>query len=419
MREKPIIHEALIPESMKIAFLQNSFAGGGAEKTALILAKELARRGHDTLMIANKAEGALLPEIPSTVRTRQLTGRWVQSSRLTPLRADPFGLRELRLPVILGNPPPRSIRFIHSLRRLLRHERPDFLISMTPFITLQAIWARRLARVPTKTLNVEQIHLSRWLEGRKGRRYVHLLPLLARCYREVDVLVAASDGVADNLSDLTGMPRSAITTIHNPAVTPELETMAQETIDHPWFRERKSPVILTAGRLDDQKDHPTLIKAFAKVRARRPVHLVILGDAQSDKNTAVRMNTLRELASSLGVSDDVYLAGFQHNPFRYMNRAAVFVLTSRYEGLGNVLIEALACGCPIVSTDCESGPSEILEHGRYGTLVPVGDVDAIADAILSTLDDTHHPEALKARARDFSVDRVTTQYEQVMRSHSG
>lgn len=404
---------------MKIAFLLDSFAGGGAEKVTLTLAHEMARRAHDAVIVANKAEGALVDEVRSSVRTHQLVGRPLQTSRLTPLWADPMGVRELWLPVILGTPPPKSIRFVRSLRRFLRKERPDFLISVTPFTTLQAVWARRYARAPTKIVNVESIHLSRWIEGRKGRRYEYLMPLLRRIYRRVDVLVGVSDGVADNLAQVTGLPRSSIARIYNPALTPDLEKAAQEPLDHAWFQDGQPPVLLTVGRLDDQKDHPSLIRAFAKLRAEREARLVILGEAPNPRETAARTKALRDLARSLGVEADVDLAGYQSNPFKYMKRAAVFVLTSRFEGLGNVLIEALACGCPVVSTDCESGPGEVLEAGKHGRLVPVGDVDAMARALTETLDDSSQPEQLKARAADFSADAIGAEYERLLRERSG
>jgi glycosyltransferase involved in cell wall biosynthesis len=402
---------------MKIAFLLDSFAGGGAEKVSLILADEMARRGHEAVIVANKLEGRLLDSVASGVRVVGLKGRPLHTSRLTPLWADPFGIRQLWLPVIAGTPPPKSIRFVRSLRRFLRSERPDVLLSVTPFTTLQAVWAKRYAWVDTRIIGVESIHLSRWLEGRKGRRYEYLVPLLSRTYRRVDRLVGVSDGVADDLAQLTGIPRSSIARIYNPALAPDLERAAQEALEHPWFQEGQPPVLLTVGRLDNQKDHPTLIRAFARIRAGREVRLVILGEAPHARETAARTTALRDLAYSLGVEKDVDLPGYQHNPFRFMRRASVFVLTSRFEGLGNVLIEALACGCPVVSTDCESGPAEILERGKYGRLVAVGDVDGLARALGMALDDPGDPEFPKARARDFSSERIARQYEELMVGH--
>jgi len=157
-----------------------------------------------------------------------------------------------------------------------------------------------------------------------------------------------------------------------------------------------------------------LIRAFARVRARRAARLVILGEAKNAAKSAERLAGLRALAEQLDVAKDVELPGFVANPFRYMARAAVFVLSSRYEGLGNVLIEAMACGCPVVSTDCPVGPAEILERGHYGPLVSVGDDAALADAILHTLDAPLRAEVLRARAAAFSVEPAVDRYLSVL-----
>jgi glycosyltransferase involved in cell wall biosynthesis len=167
-------------------------------------------------------------------------------------------------------------------------------------------------------------------------------------------------------------------------------------------------VILAAGRLDPQKDFPTLIRAFAQLRSQRPARLVILG-AANPMNPSYA-DELRALSVRLGIADDVSRAGFQNNPFAYMSRAAVFALSSAYEGLGNVLIEALACGTPVVSTDCPNGPREILDHGRFGQLVPVGDDTALARAILSTLEASPDPGRLQERAATFSIERAVNRY---------
>jgi glycosyltransferase involved in cell wall biosynthesis len=171
---------------------------------------------------------------------------------------------------------------------------------------------------------------------------------------------------------------------------------------------------LGVGRLVKQKDFPTLIRAFARVRAGRPVHLLLLGRAKNGK----KRRRLTDLIDSLGVTADVQLAGYVDNPLAYMKRAAVLVLSSAWEGLPGVLIEALACGCPIVSTDCPSGPSEILDGGKYGRLVPIGDDAAMAAAINATLDAPPARDALRARAEDFSADRAIDRYLAVLLSVS-
>jgi glycosyltransferase involved in cell wall biosynthesis len=255
-----------------------------------------------------------------------------------------------------------------------------------------------------------QISLRATFAGAWGEQRLH--DLLRAAYLKANAIVAVSDGVADDLATHAGIPRDRITTVYNPVVGPDLLIKAQEPLGHPWFAPGEPPVILAAGRLHPQKDFPTLIRVFAQLRAQRPARLVILGTgAPAESEYAAGLNAL---AAELGVAHDVDMPGYTYNPFAYMSRAAVFVLSSRYEGLGNVLIEALACGTPVVSTDCPSGPREILDHGRFGPLVPVGDVDAMAGAIGKTLDDPPSAEALRARAQQFTVERAATRYMELL-----
>jgi glycosyltransferase involved in cell wall biosynthesis len=212
--------------------------------------------------------------------------------------------------------------------------------------------------------------------SRGGNRWS---PLLARLfYPWSDGIIAVSRGVAKDLTDVTGLPLERIHTIYNPTITPILLEKAKEPIDHPWFKPGELPVILGVGKLYEQKDFPTLLRAFARVRQVKPCRLVILGRGPQRQK-------LNALTRELGLSQEVAMLGFVENPYAYMARAAVFVLSSAWEGLPNALIEAIALETPVVSTNCESGPQEILDHGKYGSLVPVGDSDAMAQAILEVL----------------------------------
>jgi glycosyltransferase involved in cell wall biosynthesis len=205
-----------------------------------------------------------------------------------------------------------------------------------------------------------------------------LLPLWARFfYRWADAVVAVSQGVADELVHYVRIPAEKVRVIYNPIVTPELFRKAEEPLEHPWFREGEPPVILGVGRLTKQKDFPTLIRAFALVRQQRPARLMILGEGEERPQ-------LEALVKELGIAEDVSLPGFVQNPYPYMKKAAVFVLSSRWEGLPTVLIEAAALDVPVISTNCPSGPAEIL--AMYSDqLVDVGDKDGMARAILKTL----------------------------------
>jgi glycosyltransferase involved in cell wall biosynthesis len=226
-------------------------------------------------------------------------------------------------------------------------------------------------------------------------------------YPWADAVIAVSDGVAEQVASLTGMPRERITTIYNPVVTPELLWRSREPVDHPWLAPGQPPVVLGVGKLKIQKGFRTLIRAFARVRAARPARLVILGEG-------ARRRTLEALVDELGLREDVALPGYVENPWAWMSRASVFALSSRWEGLPGALIEAMACGCPVVSTDCPSGPAEILEGGVYGPLVPVGDAGALARAILELLDAPPDPARLRARAAAFCVDPALERYLEVL-----
>jgi glycosyltransferase involved in cell wall biosynthesis len=191
-------------------------------------------------------------------------------------------------------------------------------------------------------------------------------------------------------------------------LTQKIRGKSLEAINHPWFqKEDSTPIILGVGRLVPQKDFSTLIKAFSRVRRSRPAHLVIIGEGR-------QRSEFTTLAQSLGIEKDIWMPGFFDNPYAFMSKASMLVLSSIYEGLPNVLIEALACGCPIVSTDCPSGPSEILEKGKFGTLVPMGDIHALAQAIHHTLNNPPNRNDLPLRAADFDIEKVSRQYLDVL-----
>jgi glycosyltransferase involved in cell wall biosynthesis len=234
--------------------------------------------------------------------------------------------------------------------------------------------------------------------------------MMRRLYPKADRIVAVSQGVADDLISLLNLPHEKVTVIYNPIFTPELFEQAKQPANHPWFEQNRLPVILAVGRLTRQKDYPILFRAFSLVRQVRPAKLLILGEGEERAN-------LERLAIELGIQNDVSMPGFVDNPFAFMAKASVFVLSSAWEGFGNVLVEALACGCPVVATDCRSGPREILDNGRYGRLVPVGDHEALAKAILETLDNPDFPanrQTRLQRAMEFSVDAAVDKYLKVL-----
>jgi glycosyltransferase involved in cell wall biosynthesis len=387
--------------------------GGGVEANVLNLARGFVERGHRVSLLLCRLEGPLLERVPERVEVLDLGASPAWQARAWALAADPGGAGAMLKPVLLPLKSHWVVRHLPGLTRYLRQERPTALLSAMPYPNLTAVWARRLAAVPTRVVVSERNTLSRSVaDHRHLRRWRKrfLPPLLGRGYAAADHIIAVSDGVADDLSSCAGLPRDRITTVYNPVVTPDLVSRSEAPLDHPWFEPGAPPVVLAAGRLVPAKDFPTLLRAFARLRAARPARLMILGQGRGSEPAAA----LRALARELGVAEDFALPGFVDNPFAYMARASVFVLSSAWEGLPGALIQALACGCPVVSTDCPSGPSEILEAGRFGPLVPIGDDAAMAGAIAASLDDPPDPAALRRRAEAFSMDRAVDAYLKVL-----
>ena len=350
-----------------------SLRGGGAERVLVNLANGFAERGYGVDLVLAKAEGVYFDQLSPAVRVVDLHT-------------------------------PRVLRALPGLVSYLRRERPAALLSALNHANVIACLAHRLARVPTRLVISERNTLS---VSRPQNARGRLVPWFMRwTYPWADAVVAVSQGVADDLVRTLGIAAERVKVIYNPVVDDELLAKAQEPLDHPWFTDGAPPVVLGVGRLTEQKDFPTLIRAFARVRTHRRARLMILGEGELRPQ-------LEALVRQLGLQDDVALPGFVANPFAYMARAAVFVLSSRWEGLPGALIQAMACGAPVVSTDCPSGPREILEDGRWGRLVPVGDVDALAEAISATLSDGKRPD-VAARAAAFRVEEAVEGYLHVM-----
>jgi glycosyltransferase involved in cell wall biosynthesis len=356
----------------RIAILLPSLASGGAERVMLNLSRGLVDRGFDVDMVLARAEGVYLSALDPRIHLVNLNA-------------------------------PRVLLAFPALTRYLRHARPDAILSSLPHLNLTSILARGNAGVRSRLVLVEHNDLA--LASAHGiRRWERFFPAAMRVlYPSADAVVAVSAGVADGLVAHAHLRRDRITVIHNPIVTPEIAEKAAAAHDHPWFAAGQSPVFVAAGRLTVQKDYPTILRAFAELRQRRAAHLFILGVGELHDELVAQ-------AAGLGIGADVEFAGFQENPFAFMRRAAAFVLSSAWEGFGNVLVEALACGTQVVATDCPSGPAEILDGGRFGQLVPVGDASALAAAMEAALDHPLPAEMLRERAQIFSVDAALDRY---------
>jgi glycosyltransferase involved in cell wall biosynthesis len=348
-------------------------------------------------------KGDLVTEIPGGVRPVELEIAR-RSALLRTLIRLPARTWLTLLPVMLRKPL-KKIRSLPFLEVYLRRERPDVILASTHVPNLLALWAVRLSglQLQVRTVLKQDNSLARSVEDSTDPLRRQLPRLLRLWYAQADAVVAVSEGVADEIAAVAKIPREQIHVIHNPIDTGHISRQAEAQPDHPWFQPGQPPVLLAAGRLHPQKDYPTLLRAFASLRKERKLRLAILGEGHERPR-------LEQLIGDLGIGADVRLLGFQKNPFAFMARAAVFVLSSAWEGLGNVLIEALASGCPVVSTDCPHGPSEVLEKGRYGTLVPVGDPEKLARAIGAALDRPGDPQAGLQRARAFDIRKIADHY---------
>lgn len=387
----------------RLALLLLSLTGGGVERATLRLARELTRRGFGVDLLVCRPQGELRDAVPHGVRLVPLADAGTVRGRLAAVRAAGRAWPALLRPVLLTPHASRALRHLPALARYLRTERPAALLSAKTPVNLMALWARRRAGVPLRLVVSERAHLSAIATADRPAKRSALPRLAARFYPEADAVVAVSGGVADDLASLTGLERARITVIYNAVVDDGSAARAAQPAPHPWLEDGGPPVLLAAGRLHRDKDYPTLLRAFAQLRRRRPVRLLVLGEGP-------RRAELLALAEALDISADIAMPGFCANPMAAMSRAAALVLTSRSEGFGNVLAEALACGCPVVSTDCPSGPREILDGGRYGRLTPVGDADALATALAATLDTPTNRETLRGRGRQFSAERAAEAY---------
>ncbi len=365
-------HMVMNRTSLHITFLLQSLAGGGAERVAVLLAKGLVEQGHRVTMFLVRKEGPYLKDLSTDIRV------------ITPPTRRTF----FSIPWI----------FLHLLR-----EKPDVLISHMTHVNVAAIIAGRLAGKAKRVLAVEHNQITQNVGLPLGAAVRLAYRLVPRIYPWAGRVVAVGGAVARDLESYAGLPAGSVAVIHNPVVTPEMVRKSREAVSHSWFQDQGPPVVLAVGRLHPQKDFETLIRAFALVRKRREARLLILGEGEERRN-------LQTLIGELDLTGSVELAGFADNPFAYLARASVFVLSSAWEGLPTVLIEALACGTPVVSTECGGGPSEIFGTEALGLLVPVRDPSAMADAICATLDDTEGCEARRRRGSDFSVARAVTAY---------
>ncbi len=357
------------PQPRRVAVLLPDLRPGGAERLHLVLAFEWLRRGIAVDFVLRQARGELLEQLPDGVRVVDLQAARVRHA-------------------------------FSPLRRYLRTSKTGALLAaMWPLTTIAPL-AARSAGYKGRVVISEHAPQSLSYADRGALHNTLMKATMRVGYRLADARVGVSSGVADDMARLSGMDRARFNVIHNPAATGQVVEAGYAV--PAALAGRTGPILLTVGTLKAVKRHDLLVRAFARMR-RTDTTLCILGEGQERAG-------LETLIGSLGLQDRVLLAGYQADPAPWYAHADLFVLSSDHEGFGNVIVEALEHGLPVVSTNCPTGPHEILEDGKYGTLVPVGDVDALARAMDEALSASHDREQLKRRARDFSVDKAADAY---------
>jgi glycosyltransferase involved in cell wall biosynthesis len=359
-----------------MAIFISHLAGGGMERSMLNVAKGMMACGHSVDLLVTVAKGPFARNLPQGMRVFE------------------FG-RKRKLEM-------RYVGVVLRLVRYMREEKPYAIYSALGPQNVQLLLAGKLSRSGCRcvisvrsTLFTEEQRLDLY-----RRAHTCAYKLL---YPSAHAVIAVSSAVKRYLIEGFGIPDSLVEVVYNPVDIEEIAGKASEPVADPWLNGKPVPVVLAAGRLFPEKGFDILLDAFRLVVDRRPARLIILGEG-------VLRGSLSGQVERLGLGGNVRMPGFVDNPFAYMAWADLFVLSSRREGFGNVLVEALACGCPVVSTDCPGGPREILEDGRWGTLTPTGDRGALACAILEALDKKADRQRLVERARFFSVERATTDY---------
>jgi glycosyltransferase involved in cell wall biosynthesis len=380
---------SVMKPTLKIAILVSGRQVASRERMFFEIAEQLQARCAQVEFLAAGPEPELNAAIPAHMSLRNVS---------------PFPRRLAGIKIAHGV---RIAASIVPLGRYLRRKQVDILFttSIPPNIAglLAARWSGWRGRIVLRQSNAvysgaapEFSHVDRHLRDR----------LIPRLYRHADAIIANSGGVAQNLIAL-GLDAKHITSIPNGV---DYGWIADQAGEPPsWARPGRShrPTIITIGRLVPQKDQACLLRAFALVAARVDADLLIVG-------TGPELPTLQQLARQYAIEDRVHFAGHQSNPYPLLARADLFVLSSRFEGMPNVLIEALACGMPVVSTDCPSGPREILADGAYGHLVPVGDAERLARAMERALKSPSEPERQRRRARAFDVADIARRYVDII-----
>lgn len=372
--------------SEKIAFFGPQYGVGGAGHVCADVGKALGRRGFDVDFLvcgAYSENGYLEKELPPGCSVVRITGA-------APKKDAP-----------IHNLQYYGSQF-QSLLEYLQDQKQVSLLTNATKYNILSIWASALSGRSVDLFLIEHNMLQPRVGGSR-----HVLPLLVRThYRFADCMIGVSDDITNEFISEYGLSKKLCTTIRNPIDIENISGRAEEPLGHPWFSE-DLPVVLGVGRFERFKQFSTMLSGFEKLTRCTEARLVLLGAGS-------RKQKLVQQAKASGIEDDVDFVGFVSNPYKYMRRADLLAHSSRYEGFGLVLVEALACGTPVVATDCPGGPSDILNDGEYGELVDVGDPQGLADAMARTLENPPDPDHLVERAQHYRVDKVADCYAEVI-----
>jgi glycosyltransferase involved in cell wall biosynthesis len=370
-----------IPKRLSAAIYIHDLSSGGVERQSLVLARELRNRDVDVTLVVHQMRGELIPLLPDGVPVVNLDSG-------------------------------RTLQDVLRLRRYLLNEHPGVFMANVDHNNIAASMANALSGTETKLVICQHNPLSAGFHATVNWKH-RLVPW---CYGAlssyIDHAVAVSDGILNELIHQAGLPAKKVSTIFNAVIGDDFEDRANEVVDHPWLVNKDRPVFITAGRMVEIKDQRTMLRAFAIHLQTHAARLMLLG-------TGPMLDELRALADSLGIAEHVAFVGFVQNPLPYMRAADAFVLSSRAEGFGNVLVEAMGCGTPIISTDCPYGPGDILDRGRYGILVPQQDPEALASTfgrIVQEAPERFPAAMLRQRAADFSYRACADGYWHLFRS---
>ncbi len=369
-----VVFQTSLPSTcgtLKIAVYLNDLSSGGVERLTLTLIHAFHRAGAQVTLLLHSAQGSLELDLPAAVEVKVFNTR-------------------------------RVLDDIRPIARYLRRAKPHILLSSLNHNNVTACLAGLLAGGKTKVVICQHAALAQEARLEPGWKY-RIMPVAYRLMAPLAAgIVAVSQGVADDMAAATGIAARRIDVIYNPVFDDGLVSRMSATVHHPWLDE-PVPIFMAAGRLVEQKNQAMLLRGFAAYRKHYAGRLMIFGEG-------AKRDELQQLAADLKIEADVAFCGFVANPLPYYHHAKAFILTSRFEGFGNVLVEAMACGLPVISTDCPYGPAEILDGGKYGVLIAIDDIAALAGAMAEDLAAQFSSSMLRRRAAEFSTDVSVMHY---------